>query len=227
MNYNLRKGSGSVPWTAQLILEEEVPDAELTARIVTKTGFTEAQVLSVVDALFASCGEFGAEGRPIRSYREMLNAIPGAGGNFASPDDSADAESANLRLNLSLTEDFINSWRAGITMDKQGIRGHVEPEIESVVNKQTGVANQYNPGQVLEIRGTNLLFPVNESQMGVFFTNPTNGTKVQASVYALVTSGTTLVVVPAGLTGAQRLSISAIVNGAMREGIYGVLLDHV
>jgi hypothetical protein len=227
MKYNMRKGSGSVQWTAQLIPGDEVPDDELTARVVAISGLTAEQIHKAVDAFCTASGEFNAEGRPIRSYRGKVNCIPGGGGNFASPDDAATAETANVRMNMSMTEEFIAAWRAPIAMEKMGVRGHVEPSIEAVVNKANGVSNRYTPGNVLEIRGEYLLFPQNESQMGVMFTNPTNGTKVQASVYALVTSGTILVVVPTGLTGQQRLSVVAEVNGAMREGVFGTLLAHV
>jgi hypothetical protein len=222
--YQLGPGGGNVPWTVRLILKEEVPHDALTADIAARSQQTPAAVEAVIRAMLTAFGVRNANGEPIRGYLDQLNSIPTAGGNFSSPDESANADTANLTLSLSLTREANSNWRSGVSLQKEGIKGLVVPIVDSVVDKANSQANHYTVGNVLDIRGDNLAFDPADATFGVYLQSVTTGARVRVTVYATVTSGTILCVVPTGVSGQQRLVVRASVNGAIRESIYTEVL---
>ena len=112
-----------------------------------------------------------------------------------------------------------------MSLQKEGIKALVVPVVESVIDKANGSPNHYTVGNVLEIRGENLMFDPTVVPFGVHLQSVATGARVRATVYAMVTSGTILCVVPTGITGGQRLVVTALVNGAQRESIYAEALN--
>ena len=213
-----------MPWTVRLIQEEEKPHAEFTSEVAAESQQSAAVVEAVVRAFFNKLEANGTTGRPLRGYLDKFNSIPTAGGNFSSADDSADADSANLTLSFSLTREANSAWRSGVSLQKVGIKGLVVPEIESVVDKATGQQLHYTVGNVLEIRGERLSFDPADVLYGVFLQSVATGTRVRVTVYATVTGGTVQCVIPAGVSGPQRLVVVASVNNARRETIFSEVL---
>ncbi len=167
-----------------------------------------ADALAVVEMMVGWIEQRAAEGREV-DFGPLGQTRLGMAGVFEPGEESIRPDEWRLTIGWQVARrwqarDDQRAKKAGLERRPRPNRG---PNVVQVTDLMTGAADAYTPGGLLELRGARLKFDAAQSDEGVFFTPEAGGAEVRADNYLEVFPKKVLAVVPAALTGPQRLTI--------------------
>lgn len=200
-------------------------EASLT-EITERSGLTRQQV----ETALLHLGQYVVD-KTIDCYQlapilDYLGFQATSGGSFDSPDFAPNYTNMAIDFRLKIGKTAHRRAEDRFSAENLGHNSRVEPVVIGVTNMGNGQPNGYTPGACLQIDlkdGRGELDPTVTTQ-GVYLT-AANGTRTRCSQYGYTKGNLIIAVVPAGLTGQQTLSISMVMNGGVRTGIYSTPLS--
>lgn len=201
------------------VLGTQIDEAALVASIATETDVVPEKVPLVIKALFTHLRSCTHGCNWATALFGELSVRPTCGGSSPSPDGFQNAEEINADIALSFTAEIIQQWRATLQLESQGTKGLVTPVIDTILCLADNAEDHYVVMDNIRLYGHDLRFDKADVLQGVFFIKA-DGTEVRATVYGPINPSDVTVLVPAGLTGALQVRISAHINGSLRTYLY-------
>ena len=201
------------------VLGTQINEASLVAAIATAAGVTPEQTTTVIKTFLAKlrvCAN-GCDWAP--ALFGELSVRPTSGGSSPSPDGFQNAEEINADIALSFTAETIDAWRTTLVLESQGTKGLVTPVIDTIICLDNNAEDHYVAVNNIRLYGHDLRFDKADPLQGVFFIK-SDGSEVRGIVYGPINPSDVTVLVPAGLTGALQVRISAHINGSLRTYLY-------
>lgn len=217
-------GGSSTNFMAQAKYRETIDNAALYAEIQSRLGATPLTIENVLRVACETIIDLGIQGYRIAPIADLIGFMYGCGGSHPTSDFAPTYENLNMDLRGHTGETGLARAKAAFSAEKVGEQGRVVPVIVRVTDAMTGLQNHYTPGKSLQVELANrncVIDPASDYQ-GVFFRNAATGVTVKASDYGLVKGQNIICVAPAGLTGAQELSVAGTIKGSLRTGIYAI-----
>ncbi|MBL9133996.1 MAG: DUF4469 domain-containing protein [Verrucomicrobiaceae bacterium] len=211
------KSSGG--FTTRAALGDAVTTDFITAQVATATGLTPVQVESAVKTFFQTLLACSAGCGWSNNLYDIVRFRPTSGGSSPQPDGFHNADDINADVALSYTKEAIDAWRATLTLESLGEVGKVTPIIDTILNQDTGEADKYTPGSLIQLRGDNLKLNRADITQGVFF-KAGAAAEVRATSYADIEPLSLTVLVPASLSGPLTVRVAAHINGSVRSYTY-------
>ena len=215
------KSSGG--FTTRAALGDAVTTDSITAQVATATGLTPVQVESAVKTFFQTLLACSAGCGWSNNLYDIVRFRPTSGGSSPQPDGFHNADDINADVALSYTKEAIDAWRATLTLESLGEVGKVTPIIDTILNQDTGEADKYTPGSLIQLRGDNLKLNRADITQGVFF-KAGAAAEVRATSYADIEPLSLTVLVPASLSGPLTVRVAAHINGSVRSYTYTNLI---
>lgn len=203
----------------QAVLGEQIDEATLTGAIAAAASITGPQVEIVIKTLFAKLAEAAADNQWSNSLYGTLGMRPTSGGGHTSPDGFQNAAEINADIALTYIAQFIADWQSGLNIENKGTKGLVTPVIATILSEEDGVENHYVAGTMCRAVGTDLRFDKTDPLQGLFIIKP-DGSEVRITVYGPINPSEVSFLMPAGITGAVRIRISASIHGSVRSYTY-------
>ena len=167
-----------------------------------------ADALAVVEMMVGWIEQQAAEGREV-DFGPLGQTRLGMAGVFEPREESIRPDEWRLTIGWQVTRRL--QARVDRAAKKAGLgrrpRPNRGPYVAAVTDLMTGTADAYTPGGLLELRGSRLKLDEAQADEGVFFRPPAGGAEVRADRSLVVFPKTIQVMVPATLTGPQRLII--------------------
>jgi len=211
------KSSGG--FTTRVVLGDQIHEPTLTEEIATAAGVTPLQATTVIKTLFAKLRECSNGCAWSPELFGELSVRPTSGGSEPGPADFQNAGEINANIALSFTAEVITTWQGGLVLESQGTKGLVTPVIDTVICLQNNEEDHYVVGDNIRLVGHDLRFDKADLNQGVFFIKA-DGSEIRATVYGPINPSDVTALVPAGLTGAVQVRISAFINGSLRNYLY-------
>ena len=212
----------------------------ITTKLGTVPDFTQAELDALVSAKHgvpaATCAAIGKEyflaflQAPVPTkclnLFGLLGIRPTSGGKETGTDDFHNATDINFDLAVVYLTDAIRELRDTSTIQNIGHDGPGDPHLEIIENMVNGALNSYTPGQMVRISGEHLSFEraaaiIPAGNVGAFIQPAAGGAWTHLTTYGNLSDATVEVLIPAAITGQQRLKI---VNGRTLEGISGTTI---
>lgn len=206
-------------FTTRAALGDAVTQEFLTAEVATATGLTPVQVEAAVKTFFQKLLACSVSCGWSNNLYDIVRFRPTSGGSSPQPDGFHNADDINADVALTFTKDAIETWRAGLALESLGEVGKVTPLIDTILNQDTGAADKYTPGSLIQIRGDNLKLNKSDLTQGVFF-KAGAAAEVRATVYGDIDPQSLTVLVPAALSGPLTVRIAVHINGSVRSFTY-------
>ena len=206
-------------FTTRAALGDAVTQDFLTGEVATATGLTPVQVESAVKTFFQKILACSNGCGWSNNLYDIVRFRPTSGGSSPQPDGFHNAEDINADVALSFTKEAIDAWRATLTLESLGEVGKVTPLIDTILNQDTGTADTYTPGSLIQLRGDHLKLNKGDVTQGVFF-KAGAAAEVRATVYGDIEPTTLTVLVPANLSGPLMVRIAVHINGSVRSFTY-------
>lgn len=213
-------------FTARAVRGAQADEASMTAAIAAAAGVEAEKVPLVIQAFFqqvlnrAAVSEWSPEQYGCVSFR------PTAGGNEAAPTDFHNADDINAGVSIAIAAEKIRVWRGTLAMESMGEVGLITPVIESILDITTGQQDKYTAANMIQLRGDDLRFKLNDVTQGVFFRSG-SAAEVRATLYGQNEPGIVSCAVPAALSGPLQVRIAAYINGSVRSYTYTHLITAV
>lgn len=215
------KSSGG--FTTRAAMGDAVTQEFITGEVATATGLTPVQVESAVKTFFQKILACSTTCGWSNNLYDIVRFRPTSGGSSPQPDGFHNADDINADVALSFTKDAIETWRATLTLESLGELGKVTPLIDTILNQDTGAADTYAPGSLIQLRGDNLKLNKADLIQGVFF-KAGAAAEVRATVYGDIEPTTLTVLVPASLSGPLTVRVAVFINGSVRSYTYTNLI---
>jgi Domain of unknown function (DUF4469) with IG-like fold len=206
-------------FTTRAALGDGVTQEFLTAEVATATGLTPVQVEAAVKTFLQKILACSTGCGWSNNLYDIVRFRPTSGGSNPQPDGFHNADDINADVAVSFTKDAITAWRAGLTLESMGEVGKVTPIIDTILNQDTGAADHYTPGSLIQLRGDNLKLNKTDVTQGVFF-KAGAAAEVRATVYGDIEPTTLTVLVPANLSGPLTVRVAVFINGSVRSFTY-------
>jgi hypothetical protein len=210
-------------FTTRVALGDAVTQEFITTQVATATGLTPVQVEAAVKTFFQTLLACSTGCGWSNNLYDIVRFRPTSGGSSPQPDGFHNADDINADVALSFTKDAIEAWRAGLTLESLGEVGKVTPVIDTILNQDTGAADSYTPGSLIQLRGDNLKLNKSDITQGVFF-KAGAAAEVRATVYGDIEPTTLTVLVPATLSGPLTVRVAVHINGSVRSFTYTNLI---
>lgn len=204
---------------ANAVLGGQINEASLVAAIATATGVDAEKVPLVIKSFLAYLRNCANGCDWATALFGELSVRPTCGGSQPTPDGFQNAGELNADIALSFTAEIIEAWRGTLTLESQGTKGLVTPVIDTILCLTDNAEDHYVVLDNIRLYGHDLRFDKSDPLQGVFFIKA-DGTEVRATVYGPINPSDVTVLVPAGLTGALQVRISAHINGSLRTYLY-------
>ena len=206
-------------FTTRAALGDAVTQEFITTEVATATGLTPVQVEAAVKTFFQKLLACSTGCGWSNNLYDIVRFRPTSGGSSPQPDGFHNADDINADVALSFTKEAIENWRAGLTLESLGEVGKVTPVIDTILNQDTGAADKYTPGSLIQLRGDNLKLNKADLIQGVFF-KAGAAAEVRAAVYGDIDPQSLTVLVPASLSGPLNVRIAVHINGSVRSYTY-------
>lgn len=215
---------GKGKWWFRIVHREPLTVDELAQRIEDASSLTVADVLSSVDALTLWIEKVLAQGESVQIERLGTFSLSARG-----TVDNYDTHLTPEQLNVVFRPD---------PALRRYVREHADCEREIPQERAprplefTDVASErrdaYTSGSIGRLYGSVLKFDPDDPTQGVFFVSE-DGSEIRAAVYSHVTRKQVHFLIPAALTGPQRLVVRAQPRFApeIREGDLSEVLEAV
>lgn len=185
----------------------QVEEAEFFAYMAELLDKPVADCEAALDALLDTCVHFARDTRGTNYMRDRFRMQPSSGGSYDVGTTPHTAKEIGARINLSLGSATVAAFENGLTIEKTGEEGVRAPVVDRAVDNRTGDVDKYTAADVLELDGDNFEIDPADAGQGVFLTPPSGGTTTRVTRYLSVTEKHISVLLPAGLTGQQRLVV--------------------
>ena len=167
-----------------------------------------ADALAVVTMMAGWIEARSAEGREV-DFGPLGQTRLGIAGIFAEDEQSIRPDEWSLTISWQLTQRL--KRRIDQAAKKTGLERRPRPNwglnVVEVTDLMTHRRDAYTPGGLLEFRGARLKFNGEQADEGVFLRPAAGGAEVRADQYLGVFPKRVLAIVPAGVTGPQRLIV--------------------
>jgi hypothetical protein len=204
---------------ANAVLGPQIDEAALVAAIAAEAGVGPEKVPLVIKGFFARLRGCTNGCDWATALFGELSVRPTCGGSSPTPDGFQNADEINADIALSFTSEVIQQWRTTLQLESQGTKGLVTPVIDTILCLADNAEDHYVVMDNIRLYGHDLRFDKSDVLQGVFFIKA-DGTEVRATVYGPINPSDVTVLVPAGLTGALQVRISAHINGSLRTYLY-------
>ncbi len=213
-------------FTARAVRGAQTDEATMSAAIAAAAGVDAEKVPLVVQAFIqqllsrAAISEWSPELYGCVSYRAT------AGGNEVAPTDFHNADDLNAGVAVAIAAEKIRIFRSTLALESMGEVGLVTPVIDSILDITTGQQDKYTVANMIQLRGDDLRFKMNDATQGVFFRSG-SAAEVRATLYGQNEPGIVSCAVPAALSGPLQVRIAAFINGSIRSYTYTHLITAV
>lgn len=188
-------------------LGPQVDEAEFFTHMAELLAKPAADCEAAFDALLDTCVHFARETRATNYLRSRLRMHPSSGGSYDAANPPHTAKDIGAHINLSVGPVVVDAFELGLGIEKTGEEGVRAPVVDRVVDNRTGDVDKYTAADVLELDGSNFAIDPADPAQGLFLTPPSGGTTARVTRYLSVTERHISVLLPAGLTGEQRLVV--------------------
>lgn len=210
-------------FTTRAALSDAVTQNYITGEVATATGLPPMQVELVVKTFFQKLLACAATCGWNNNLYDIVRFRPTSGGSSPAPDGFHNAEDINADVSLTFVKGAIEAWRSTLTLESLGEVGKVTPIIDSILNQDTGAADKYTPGSLIQLRGDNLKLNKADVTQGIFF-KAGAAAEVRATVYGDIGPASLTALVPASLSGPLNVRVAAFINGSVRSYTYTNLI---
>ncbi|MEN9575820.1 MAG: hypothetical protein RL514_3675 [Verrucomicrobiota bacterium] len=188
-------------------LGDPVSEAEFFAYMAILLSKPPADCEAAFNALLDTCVHFARDTRATSYLHGRLRMQPSSGGSFETGTTPHSPKDIGARMNLSLGPDTVAAFEDDLSIEKVGEEGVRAPQIDRVIDNRTGDTDKYTASDVLEVDGEHFEIDPTDTAQGVFLTPVASGSAVRITRYLSVTPTRIEVLLPAGLTGQQRLMV--------------------
>lgn len=170
---------------------------------------TRADIVSVLEEYRASIRRRVAMGRNIST--PLFEAYHTISGVFNGPNDNFDRSRHQVKLSMNPGK-VLKEVMSSVEVQRVDI-DPATPVIQQVIDlKNNSVNEEFSPGSVISIRGTNLKFDADDPQQGVFFIDEA-GNETKATNVPKNKPSELLVFVPGDLSGTYHVEVRAVLPG--------------
>jgi len=167
-----------------------------------------ADALAVVEMMAGWIEANAGDGREV-DFGPLGQTRLGMGGVFDENEPSIRPDEWRLTIGWQVARRLRRrvdqvAKKAGLDRRPRPNRG---PYVAAVTDLMTHTRDTYTPGGLLELLGSRLKFDAAQADEGVFFTPAAGGAEVRSDNYLQVFPKTVQAIVPATLTGPQRLIV--------------------
>ncbi|MBO1351687.1 MAG: DUF4469 domain-containing protein [Hormoscilla sp. GUM202] len=216
----VKKKIGTSPYTTRPDLGTPLTEEEFILRIQESSSMGLGDIKSIFAEVRSILIDTARNGRPSETLLDLFRLTLTCGGSIEDPQQRLSADALNPHMRLYPAGSVQREFRANLTLEPTGIEGDRVPVIEAVRNTRTNNLDSYSPGDVLRVSGEDLKVAVEDTDTGVFFRPEAGGSEVRVDRYIDNTEGTLTVLLPADLTGPQRLIVRAKFGNNLRETVY-------
>ncbi len=194
-----------------------ITTSQIAERIVLETGLSRTDVYAVLNAI---------SDHILRSLLEGYNVAIDGIGNFSlslgekltSPEDEV-SKAVRIRINLRPAGKLRQGLKRKATFERI-VKAEHAPVITRMRDVASGQENRYTPGSIGEVMGLALRLNPDRADEGLFFI-AADGVERRAEVYAQASRQRIVFLIPAGLSGEQRIEVRTRYNSArLRSGSY-------
>ncbi|MGK7902323.1 MAG: DUF4469 domain-containing protein [Hormoscilla sp.] len=220
----VKKTVGTSPYTTRPDLGTPLTEEEFMLRIQESSSMGFGDIKSIFAQARSILIDTARNGRPSETILDLFRLGLTSGGSIDDPQQHLSADDLDPHMRLYPAGSVQREFRANLTLERTGIDGDRVPKIEAVRNTRTNNLDSYTPGNVLRVSGEDLKVVVEDTDTGVFFRPEAGGSEVRVAQYIDNTEGTLTVLLPAELTGPQRLIVRAKFGNHLRETVYTEVL---
>ena len=220
----VKKSIGTAPYSTRPDFGPILTQKELIRQLGNFTSLTEGQIENVIDALFKVLLTSALAGRPTEILFDSFRISLTCGGAIDDLQQPLTIEDINPQVTIHLSSSFQKEFLANVTIERTGVAGERVPSIESTINSTTKNYDTYTPGGPMRIVGDDIKLQESDPEQGIFFRSEADGSEVRASLYIEITNGNVIFMVPAELTGTQRLIARVKYGKNLRETVYSASL---
>lgn len=220
----IKKSVGTSPYTTRPDLGTPLNEEEFMLRIEQMSSMGRGDIKSILASVRAVLVDTARNGRPSETLLDLFRLSLSCGGSIDDPQQPLSADDLDPQVKIYPAGSIQREFRANLTLERTGIEGDRVPVIEAVRNTRTNNLDSYTPGNVLRVSGEDLKVTVEDAETGLFFRPEAGGSEVRVAQYIDNTEGTLTVLLPAELTGPQRLIVRAKFGNNLRETVYTEVL---
>lgn len=215
-----KKFVGDAPYTTRPDLGTSVKEDEVLSHLETASAVTRGDILNVFANLREYLLQAARDSRPSETLFGMFRVGLSCGGALDDPQQEISLEELGPKMELYAAAQLQKEFLAGLSVERSGLDGVRTPEIELIKNDLNDHIDTYTADDAILIKGDNLKFDEGDVAQGVFFTPQSGGAAVRATRYYDNTSGTIRARVPAGVTGAQLVTVTVQIGAHLRQTVY-------
>ena len=227
-HYNVVPNPNGQNVSTRVVFQDDLLQPELVATVATETGLTPAQITQAGTAILRQIILAGKISRVTRRLFGLFTFTPRSGGSQPDADFQPTVENMNVSLNASLAPDGQALFETGLTFQRDGVLGERGPVINRVYDAAARATDRCTPGGPFKIGGHEFGQEpgATATGMGLFLKPVAGGAAVRIGFFSEWTATEIMGAWPAGLTGAQQLSIVTTYEGSSspRTFIYGTNL---
>jgi hypothetical protein len=216
-----RKAVGASKYTTRPDLGPTATQDEIVELMIKQSGLSPGEIQNVMSTLRDVLVSLARDTRPTEVLFDLLRLGLSSGGAVDDPEQSLTAEDIQPSMNLYLSASAQSDFNTNLVLERTGIDAARAAIIDLVRSDKTDALDAFTPGDLLRIIGENLKLLESDLTQGVFLAPIGGGPEVRLTRYVENTTGTLAVIVPATITGAQRLIVRVKFGTELRETIYG------